>query len=53
MIQDHRDGIVMVHTSVGDQWLVNLEEGIDQEVAEDLRRRGHEVNWPVTGTLLY
>ncbi|KAM4739730.1 glutathione hydrolase-like YwrD proenzyme isoform 3-T3 [Anableps anableps] len=32
-----------------DQWLVNLEEGIDQEVAVELRRRGHRVNWPVTG----
>uniref|UniRef100_A0A1A7WBY6 Gamma-glutamyltransferase YwrD n=1 Tax=Iconisemion striatum TaxID=60296 RepID=A0A1A7WBY6_9TELE len=32
-----------------DQWLVNLEEGIDQEVAVELRRRGHKVNWPVTG----
>ncbi|KAM9849023.1 glutathione hydrolase-like YwrD proenzyme [Aulostomus maculatus] len=32
-----------------DNWLVNLEEGIDQEVANELRRRGHQVNWPVTG----
>ncbi|TMS20477.1 hypothetical protein E3U43_006970 [Larimichthys crocea] len=32
-----------------DQWLVNLEEGVDKEVAEELRRRGHKVNWPVTG----
>ncbi|KAF7202756.1 glutathione hydrolase-like YwrD proenzyme isoform X1 [Nothobranchius furzeri] len=32
-----------------DRWLVNLEEGIDQEVAVELRRRGHQVNWPVTG----
>ncbi|XP_069009152.1 glutathione hydrolase-like YwrD proenzyme [Embiotoca jacksoni] len=32
-----------------DQWLVNLEEGVDQQVAEELRRRGHKVNWPVTG----
>ncbi|XP_029906331.1 uncharacterized protein LOC115358473 [Myripristis murdjan] len=32
-----------------DQWLVNLEEGVDQEVAEELRRRGHQVNWPITG----
>ncbi|XP_041861147.1 glutathione hydrolase-like YwrD proenzyme [Melanotaenia boesemani] len=32
-----------------DQWLINLEEGINQEVAEELRRRGHKVNWPVTG----
>lgn len=28
---------------------MNLEEGIEQEVAEELRRRGHKVNWPVTG----
>ncbi|XP_059196307.1 glutathione hydrolase-like YwrD proenzyme [Centropristis striata] len=35
------------HTA--DQWLVNLEEGIGQEVAEELRRRGHKVSWPVTG----
>lgn len=35
-----------------DQWLVNLEEGVDQEVANELRRRGHKVNWPITGTLL-
>ncbi|XP_038124885.1 glutathione hydrolase-like YwrD proenzyme [Cyprinodon tularosa] len=32
-----------------DQWVVNLEEGIDQEVAVELRRRGHNVNWPVKG----
>ncbi|XP_070817231.1 glutathione hydrolase-like YwrD proenzyme isoform X2 [Chaetodon trifascialis] len=32
-----------------DQWLVNLEEGVDQQVAEELRRRGHKVNWPITG----
>ncbi|XP_057698149.1 glutathione hydrolase-like YwrD proenzyme isoform X1 [Corythoichthys intestinalis] len=31
------------------QWSVNLEEGIKQEVAEALRKRGHKVNWPVTG----
>ncbi|XP_030583734.1 uncharacterized protein LOC115779290 isoform X1 [Archocentrus centrarchus] len=31
------------------QWMVNLEEGIDQKVAEELKRRGHSVNWPVTG----
>uniref|UniRef100_A0A3Q2Z448 Putative gamma-glutamyltransferase YwrD n=1 Tax=Hippocampus comes TaxID=109280 RepID=A0A3Q2Z448_HIPCM len=31
------------------QWSVNLEEGINQEVAEVLRRRGHKVNWPVIG----
>ncbi|XP_061635900.1 glutathione hydrolase-like YwrD proenzyme isoform X2 [Phyllopteryx taeniolatus] len=31
------------------QWSVNLEEGIEQEVAEALRSRGHKVNWPVTG----
>lgn len=33
-----------------DQWCVHLEEGVDQEVAEELRRRGHKVTWPVTGT---
>lgn len=32
-----------------DQWTVNLEEGIDRNVAEELRRRGHNVNWPITG----
>ncbi|KAF7643095.1 hypothetical protein LDENG_00245170 [Lucifuga dentata] len=32
-----------------DHWLVNLEEGVDQEVAEELRRRGHKVNWPIRG----
>ncbi|XP_040897189.1 glutathione hydrolase-like YwrD proenzyme [Toxotes jaculatrix] len=32
-----------------DEWVVNLEEGVDQEVAEELKRRGHKVNWPVTG----
>ncbi|XP_026202207.1 glutathione hydrolase-like YwrD proenzyme isoform X2 [Anabas testudineus] len=32
-----------------DEWWVNLEEGIDQKVAEELRRRGHKVNWPITG----
>lgn len=34
-----------------DQWVVNLEGGVNQEVAEELRKRGHKVNWPVTGTL--
>lgn len=34
-----------------EKWSVNLEEGIDQEVAEELRKRGHEVNWPIEGTL--
>lgn len=32
------------------QWLVHLEEGVSQEVAEELRKRGHKVNWPITGT---
>ncbi|KAM3618955.1 uncharacterized protein V6R79_000956 [Siganus canaliculatus] len=32
-----------------ERWSVHLEEGVDQEVAEELRRRGHEVTWPVTG----
>lgn len=32
-----------------DVWSVNLEDGIDQEVAEELRRRGHKVNWPIKG----
>ncbi|XP_042337998.1 glutathione hydrolase-like YwrD proenzyme [Plectropomus leopardus] len=32
-----------------DQWMVNLEEGVDQEVAEEMRKRGHKVNWPITG----
>ncbi|XP_034002628.1 glutathione hydrolase-like YwrD proenzyme isoform X2 [Trematomus bernacchii] len=35
------------HTT--EQWSVNLEEGVGQEVAEELRRRGHKVNWPITG----
>ncbi|KAM3875891.1 glutathione hydrolase-like YwrD proenzyme [Diretmus argenteus] len=35
------------HTA--DQWLVNLEDGVVHDVAEDLRRRGHQVNWPITG----
>ncbi|XP_029939663.1 glutathione hydrolase-like YwrD proenzyme isoform X1 [Salarias fasciatus] len=33
------------------QWVVNLEEGINQEVAKELQRRGHKVNWPVTALL--
>lgn len=36
--------------SLANEWVVNLEEGIDQKVAEELRRRGHKVNWPITGT---
>ncbi|KAJ4943262.1 hypothetical protein JOQ06_005766 [Pogonophryne albipinna] len=35
------------HTT--EQWSVHLEEGVGQEVAEELRRRGHKVNWPITG----
>ena len=33
----------------GRLWNINLEEGVDQGVAEDLRRRGHAVNWPING----
>ncbi|XP_020780938.2 LOW QUALITY PROTEIN: glutathione hydrolase-like YwrD proenzyme [Boleophthalmus pectinirostris] len=41
---------VYVHYDQKDgQWMVNLEEGVDSEVAEELRRRGHTVNYPVTG----
>ncbi|KAM9385269.1 glutathione hydrolase-like YwrD proenzyme [Pholidichthys leucotaenia] len=32
-----------------DHWLINLEEGVNEKVAEELRRKGHKVNWPVTG----
>lgn len=32
-----------------EQWTVNLEDGVDETVAEELRRRGHRVNHPVTG----
>lgn len=35
------------------QWLVNLEEGVRPEVAEELKQRGHTVNWPITGSELY
>uniref|UniRef100_A0A8B9J7R5 Gamma-glutamyltransferase YwrD n=4 Tax=Astyanax mexicanus TaxID=7994 RepID=A0A8B9J7R5_ASTMX len=31
------------------QWQLYLEEGMNQEVVEDLRRRGHVVNWPIEG----
>ncbi|TWW58260.1 hypothetical protein D4764_07G0009790 [Takifugu flavidus] len=31
------------------QWMVHLEEGVRQEVAEELIKRGHKVNWPITG----
>ncbi|KAI4898276.1 hypothetical protein NFI96_024410, partial [Prochilodus magdalenae] len=31
------------------QWVLNLEEGVEQRVAEELRSRGHVVNWPVEG----
>lgn len=34
-----------------EQWTVNLEEGIDEAVAEELRRRGHHVIHPVTDHL--
>ncbi|XP_029285656.1 uncharacterized protein LOC115007099 [Cottoperca gobio] len=38
------------HTAMpSDQWTVHLEEGIGQEIAEELRRRGHKVSWPITG----
>lgn len=30
-------------------WTVNLEAGMDQVVADELRVRGHVVNWPVEG----
>lgn len=43
--------MLYVFVSAGDQWTVNLEEGIDRNVAEELRRRGHNVNWPITGEL--
>lgn len=38
---------------LAEEWLINLEEGFDQQVAEDLRKRGHKVNWPIKGTLFY
>ncbi|XP_041791903.1 glutathione hydrolase-like YwrD proenzyme [Chelmon rostratus] len=41
--------VYVQHDCTTDQWLVNLEEGVDQQVAEELRRRGHKVNWPITG----
>ncbi|XP_054645726.1 glutathione hydrolase-like YwrD proenzyme [Dunckerocampus dactyliophorus] len=41
--------VFVQHDRKKNQWLVNLEEGIKPEVAEALRRRGHKVNWPVTG----
>ncbi|XP_070688707.1 glutathione hydrolase-like YwrD proenzyme [Pempheris klunzingeri] len=41
--------VYVQHDCKTGQWLVNLEEGVDQEVAEELRRRGHKVNWPITG----
>ncbi|XP_030647314.1 uncharacterized protein LOC115827570 isoform X2 [Chanos chanos] len=31
------------------KWQLNLEAGVEQGVAEELRRRGHAVNWPVVG----
>ncbi|XP_056271427.1 glutathione hydrolase-like YwrD proenzyme [Pseudoliparis swirei] len=31
------------------QWSLHLEEGVGHEVAEELRRRGHTVSWPITG----
>ncbi|CAL8256955.1 unnamed protein product [Merluccius merluccius] len=31
------------------EWLVHLEEGFGKEVSDELRRRGHRVNWPITG----
>ncbi|XP_069377599.1 glutathione hydrolase-like YwrD proenzyme [Paralichthys olivaceus] len=32
-----------------DEWLVHLEDGVDQDVADELKRRGQKVEWPVTG----
>ncbi|XP_072516175.1 glutathione hydrolase-like YwrD proenzyme [Salminus brasiliensis] len=31
------------------QWQLYLEEGVKPEVAEELRGRGHVVNWPIQG----
>ncbi|KAL1022869.1 hypothetical protein UPYG_G00033530 [Umbra pygmaea] len=31
------------------QWCVNLEQGVDQDVAENLEKRSHVVRWPITG----
>ncbi|KAM8745716.1 glutathione hydrolase-like YwrD proenzyme [Acanthopagrus schlegelii] len=41
--------VYVAYDNKTDQWSVNLEEGVDQQVAEELRRRGHKVNWPITG----
>ena len=48
-------GLSVIHysVSIADEWLVHLEEGVNQEVAEELRRRGQKVKWPVTGTSFY
>ena len=43
--------ISMLCVSQADQWLVHLEEGFGKEVCDELRRRGHQVNWPITGNL--
>ena len=43
--------ISMLCVSLADQWLVHLEEGFGKEVCDELRRRGHQVNWPITGNL--
>ncbi|XP_068174664.1 glutathione hydrolase-like YwrD proenzyme [Antennarius striatus] len=32
-----------------EDWSVHLEEGVDQQVAKDLRKRGHKVIGPITG----
>ncbi|XP_062306217.1 glutathione hydrolase-like YwrD proenzyme [Osmerus eperlanus] len=41
--------VFVQHDPTGRLWNINLEEGVDQGVAEDLRRRGHAVNWPISG----
>ncbi|KAL7867411.1 hypothetical protein AOLI_G00152250 [Acnodon oligacanthus] len=41
---------VFVHLDqAAQQWHLNLEDGVEHRVAEDLRGRGHVVHWPIEG----
>ncbi|XP_053316141.1 glutathione hydrolase-like YwrD proenzyme [Spea bombifrons] len=37
------------HSKKDQKWHLYLEDGIPREVAENLKLRGHEVHWPVSG----
>ncbi|XP_031431429.1 glutathione hydrolase-like YwrD proenzyme isoform X2 [Clupea harengus] len=41
--------VFVQYDAASQQWQLSLETGVEERVAEELRRRGHAVHWPVAG----